>query len=44
MEPVPVQSAPTVEVSAGSGSSVLQVGTVIRVRGGSRITEVREHV
>lgn len=44
MKPVPVQSAPTVEVSAGSGSSVLQVGTVVRVCGGSGVTEAREHV
>lgn len=39
MEPVPVQSTPAVEVSAGSGSSVLQVGTVARVRGGSGLME-----
>lgn len=44
MEPVPVQSAPVVEVSAGSGSSVLQVGTVVRVRGGSGVAEAHEHI
>lgn len=44
MEPLPVQSTPAVEVSAGSGSSVLQVGTVVHVRGGLGVTEAREHI
>lgn len=44
MKPVPVQSTPTVEVSAGSGSSVLQVGTVVQVCGGLGVTEAHEHV
>lgn len=44
MKPVPVQTTPTVGVSAGSGSSVLQVGTVVCVRGGSGVMEAREHI
>lgn len=42
MKPVPVQSTPAVEVSAGSGSSVLQAGAVVCIRGGLGVTETCE--
>lgn len=44
VEPVPVQSTPGAEVSAGRGSSVLQAGTVAGVCSGPGVPEAGEHI